>query len=45
LVDFVMNPVKKNPEYPSMPNQGLKPNEAKAVAEYILKVYSENSPT
>lgn len=42
LVKFVLNPVKVNPDYPSMPNQGLKPNEAKAVAEYILSVYSSN---
>lgn len=41
LVKFVLNPVKINPEYPPMPNQGLKPNEAKAISEYILKVYQE----
>ena len=41
LIKFVLNPVKKNPDYPSMPNQGLKPNEAKAIADYILKVYQE----
>jgi len=42
LVKFVLNPVKVNPEYPVMPNQGLKPNEAEAIADYILKVYEEN---
>lgn len=42
LAKFVLNPVKINPDYPVMPNQGLKPNEAKAIAEYILKVYQEN---
>lgn len=41
LIKFVLNPVKKNPDYPVMPNQGLKPNEAKAIADYILKVYQE----
>ncbi|CAF3776282.1 unnamed protein product [Rotaria sp. Silwood1] len=33
---FVYNPVKMNPDYPAMPNQGLKPKEAEAVAQYIL---------
>ena len=37
LIAFIRNPVKVNPDYPPMPNPGLKPNEAKAVAEYILK--------
>ncbi len=36
LVKFIMNPVKKNPGYPSMPNQGLKPAEADAVAQWLL---------
>ncbi len=44
LVNFIMNPVKINPDFPNMPNQGLKPNEAKAVAEYILSVYKQNNP-
>lgn len=39
LANFILNPVKINPEYPAMPNQGLKPAEAKAVAEYILQTY------
>ncbi len=39
LVAFIMNPVKKNPDYPSMPSQGLKQNEAQVVAEYLLKTY------
>ncbi len=42
LTKFILNPVKINPEFPSMPNQGLKPNEAKAIAEYIMTVYKEN---
>ena len=39
LVDFILNPVKVNPEYTAMPNQGLKPKEAEAVADYIIKIY------
>ncbi len=42
LVDFILNPRKVNPDYPAMPNQGLKPNQAKAVAEFIMKHYQEN---
>ncbi len=42
LVDFILNPRKINKDYPIMPNQGLKPNEARAVAEYIMSVYKEN---
>ncbi len=41
LVAFILNPVKVNPEYPAMPNQGLKPNEAKAVAEYLIQTYQQ----
>jgi cytochrome c len=37
LVEFINNPVKVDPAYPPMPAQGLKPNEAKAVAKYILE--------
>lgn len=39
LIKFVLNPVKVNPDYPPMPNQGLKPNEAEAIADYILSMY------
>lgn len=39
LVNFISNPVKKNPAYPPMPAQGLKPKEVKAVAKYILENY------
>ncbi len=42
LVDFILNPRKINPDYPVMPNQGLKPDQAKAVAEFIMKHYQEN---
>lgn len=41
LVKFILNPVKVNPEYPAMPNQGLKPNEAEAVADYMLTHYKK----
>lgn len=41
LIQFILNPQKINPEYPSMPNPGLKPNEAKAVAKYILENYKK----
>jgi len=41
LVKFVLNPIKVNPDYPVMPNQGLKPNEAEAIADYIMKTYTE----
>ncbi len=37
LVNFILNPTQNNPGYPPMPNPGLKPDEAKAVATYILK--------
>lgn len=39
LVQFVLNPVKVNPEYPPMPNQGLKPKEAEAVVDYLISTY------
>jgi len=41
LVKFILNPVKVNPDYPAMPNQGLKPKEAEAVADYLLKTYKK----
>jgi len=42
LSAFILNPVKINPQFPPMPNQGLKPSEAKAVAEYLIQKYSAN---
>lgn len=36
LISFIRNPVKINPAYPPMPNPGLKPDEIKAVADYLL---------
>ncbi len=41
LIAFIRNPVKKNPDYPPMPNPGLRPNEAKAVANYIMSEYKK----
>jgi len=39
LVSFILNPYKINDEFTSMPNQGLKPKEAEAIADYIVKIY------
>jgi len=41
LIDFIVNPVKVNPLFPPMPNQGLNVKQAEAVAEYILNTYKE----
>ena len=43
LVAFILNPVKKNPDYPAMPNQGLKPKEAEAIADYLLNTYKKSN--
>ncbi|MEO8446272.1 MAG: c-type cytochrome [bacterium] len=40
LAAFIMNPVKKSPDYPPMPNPGLKPKEADAVAQYLIEKVS-----
>jgi cytochrome c len=42
LVAFIRNPGKIDPEYPAMPNPGLKPAEAKAVAEYLISTFQAN---
>jgi len=39
MVKFVLNPIKVDPAYPPMPNQGLKPKEAEAVVEYLYEHY------
>lgn len=39
MVKFILNPVKVNPDYPPMPAQGLKPNEAEAVVKYMFEHY------
>jgi len=36
LAGYIYNPQKINPEYPPMPNQGLKMKEAEAVAKYLM---------
>jgi cytochrome c len=41
LVAFIRNPVKVDPAYPPMPNPGLKPNEAEAVAQFLLDEYQK----
>lgn len=43
LVGFILNPVKINDEYPIMPNQGLKPQEARAVANYIMDQFQSQN--
>jgi cytochrome c len=40
LVAFIRNPGKIDPAYPPMPNPGLRPNEAEAVAKYLLETYN-----
>jgi cytochrome c len=37
LVAFVLNPIKKDPAFPPMPNQGLKPAEADSIVSYLLR--------
>jgi len=37
LSEFIFNPVKINPDYPSMPNQGLKKKEAEAMAQWLME--------
>ena len=39
LTAFLSNPVKKNPEYPPMPNPGLSQAQITAVANYVLENY------
>jgi cytochrome c len=41
LKKFILNPVKVNPDYIAMPNQGLKPHEAESVAMFLMKEYQE----
>lgn len=37
MIAFVMNPVKINPDFPPMPNQGLKRAEADSIVSYLLR--------
>ncbi len=41
LVAFILNPKQNNPGYPPMPNPGLRPDQAQAVAKYIMETYQE----
>ncbi|MBV6477340.1 MAG: hypothetical protein HGGPFJEG_00078 [Ignavibacteria bacterium] len=36
LASYIMNPVKKNPDYPPMPAPPIKQKEAEAVAQYLI---------
>ncbi|MFA7360372.1 MAG: c-type cytochrome [Candidatus Kapaibacterium sp.] len=36
LASYIYSPVKIDPSYPAMPNQGLKMKEAEAVAKYLM---------
>jgi cytochrome c len=44
LKKFVLNPVKVSPDYPPMPNPGLTPAQAGAVAKYLLDQISSGAP-
>ena len=46
LVAFIKNPVKKNPDYPAMPKQGLTGPQIEAVARFLIDHYAakENAP-
>ncbi|MFH0991847.1 MAG: c-type cytochrome [bacterium] len=44
LISFVLNPVKINPAYPSMPAQGLKPSEADSIITYLLAKVGVQNP-
>lgn len=37
LAEFIFNPIKKNPDFPPMPNQGLKKKEAQAMAKWLIE--------
>jgi cytochrome c551/c552 len=37
MINFILNPHKVDPNYPAMPSQGLKPDEAKAVVDYMFQ--------
>jgi cytochrome c len=37
LMTFILNPIKVDPNFPPMPNPGLKPKEAAAVAQYLIE--------
>jgi len=37
LAEYIYNPQKINPDYPAMPNQGLKKKEAEAMAQWLIE--------
>ena len=37
LIAFIQNPVKKDPQYPSMPNPGLTPIQVKATVKFLME--------
>ncbi|MCX6165537.1 MAG: hypothetical protein NTU73_11880, partial [Ignavibacteriae bacterium] len=37
LAEYIFNPQKINPDYPAMPNQGLKKKEAEAMAKWLIE--------
>ena len=41
LVSFILNPTRKLPNFPPMPNPGLNRPQAEAVAAYIMKTYKK----
>lgn len=41
LVAYIRNPVKIDPAFPPMPNPGLKPQEAEAVAKYLMEEFKK----
>ena len=43
LVAFIRNPIKVDPAFPPMPNPGLRPQEAEAVAKYLLEAFIEKN--
>lgn len=43
LVAFILNPVKVDPAYPPMPIQGLRREEAKNIAQYIMDQHTKNT--
>jgi len=44
LIAFILNPVKVDPAYPNMPNQGLKPTEADSIASFLLAKFTGKAP-
>lgn len=41
LIEFILNPVKIDADYPPMPNQNLRKTEATAVADYLMQEYAK----